>query len=121
MLHSWLIALQGGYYVLTGVWPLVHMSSFVQVTGPKQDYWLVRMVGALAVAIGLALLAALRSPFQASTAVLAIGSALAFLAIDVVYVKKKVIGPIYLGDAAAELLLIVGWVLALLRTGVGGS
>ena len=115
MLYSWLLTLQGGYYLLTGVWPLVHMPSFVRVTGPKNDYWLVKMVGALAAAVGLALLAALRSPLQSSTAVLAIGSAFAFLAIDVVYVSKKVIGPVCLLDAVPELLLIGGWVLVFVR------
>jgi hypothetical protein len=34
---SWLPLAHGGFYLLTGVWPLVHMPSFLAVTGPKTD------------------------------------------------------------------------------------
>jgi hypothetical protein len=43
---------QGGYYLVTGLWPLVHLASFEAITGPKVDDWLVRMVGLLAAVIG---------------------------------------------------------------------
>jgi hypothetical protein len=33
----WLAGLQGAYFLVTGVWPLVHMPSFLAVTGPKTD------------------------------------------------------------------------------------
>ncbi|WP_394673772.1 hypothetical protein [uncultured Chryseobacterium sp.] len=39
--------LQAVYYFVTGLWPLVHLKSFFEVTGPKTDVWLVQMVGAL--------------------------------------------------------------------------
>lgn len=31
---------QGSYYFITAVWPLAHMRSFLAVTGPKTDLWL---------------------------------------------------------------------------------
>jgi hypothetical protein len=35
-----LVALvQGVYFLLTGVWPIVHLPSFLAVTGPKTDLW----------------------------------------------------------------------------------
>ena len=37
---------QAVYYILTGVWPLVHIRSFMAVTGPKTDLWLARTTGA---------------------------------------------------------------------------
>ena len=43
---------------------------------------------------------------------LAVGSALALAAIDVIYVSNGTISPIYLLDAAAELALAGGWALA---------
>jgi cytochrome b subunit of formate dehydrogenase len=49
---------QGSYYVLTGLWPLLHRSSFLAVTGPKVDLWLVNTVGALLAVTGLVLLVA---------------------------------------------------------------
>ncbi|VTR52312.1 Uncharacterised protein [Sphingobacterium thalpophilum] len=45
--------IQGIYYCLTGIWPVIHISSFMAVTGPKTDLWLVKMVGLLSLAIGL--------------------------------------------------------------------
>jgi hypothetical protein len=32
---------QGAFYVATGVWALVDLDSFMAVTGPKTDLWLV--------------------------------------------------------------------------------
>ena len=68
--------LQAGYYVVTGVWPLVHRRSFERITGPKVDYWLVRTVGVLVAAIGAGLAVGARnrvSPQLEVTAVLAAG------------------------------------------------
>lgn len=39
--------LQAVYYLVTGLWPLIHLKSFFEVTGPKTDVWLVQMVGVL--------------------------------------------------------------------------
>lgn len=43
------------------------------------------------------------------TAILAVGSAVALAAIDVVFVYRQVIDVIYLADAVAELGLVVWW------------
>jgi hypothetical protein len=47
------------------------------------------------------------------------GVAIALTAIDVIYVARGVIWPIYLLDAAIEVALIVGWIVVLTR-GRGG-
>jgi hypothetical protein len=44
-----------------------------------------------------------------------VASALGLTAIDVIYVIRGVIPPIYLADAAAESILIAFWVTALKR------
>ena len=99
----WLAA----YYLATGVWPLIDMRSFELVTGPKTDRWLVKMVGALAAANGAALAAgSLREKPSRETLVLALASALAFATVDVVYVVRGRIRPIYLGDAALEVAFV---------------
>ncbi|HKP51718.1 MAG TPA: hypothetical protein VJ183_03605 [Chloroflexia bacterium] len=103
---------QGAYYALTGIWAIVHIKSFQKVTGPKTDIWLVKTVGALVIAIGAALgMAGLRRNETAEIAVLGTGSAAALGAIDVVYVARKSISPIYLLDAIAEAGIIAMWVL----------
>jgi hypothetical protein len=105
--------LQGGYFLLTGAWPLIHIPSFEALTGPKFDKWLVRMVGALAVAIGAPLLlAASRGSLALEVRQIALMSAVAFAVVDAVYVARRRIRPIYLADAAIEGVFIVGWITA---------
>jgi hypothetical protein len=100
------LIVMAAYYAATGAWPLVHMRSFEAVTGPKTDRWLVKMVAALALANGAVLgFGARRATISAETVALAACSALAFSAIDVVYVTRGRIAPVYLGDAAVELAL----------------
>lgn len=103
-------AVQGFFYLATGVWPLVHVESFTAVTGPKTDLWLVYTVGVLVAVVGAVLLLAARSGRTTpEVAALAVGAALALTGIDVVFVVRGVIPPVYLADAAAELLLVLWW------------
>lgn len=101
---------QAAYYIVTGVWPLLHLRSFEWVSGPKTDRWLVKAVGVLVTAIGVPLgVAGWRRTIAPETALLATGSALGLAAVDVVYVAKQRISPIYLLDAVAEVGFGVGW------------
>jgi hypothetical protein len=50
--------IQGTYFFMTGVWPLVSIDTFQRVTGPKVDLWLVNTVGVLVAVIGAALILA---------------------------------------------------------------
>jgi hypothetical protein len=105
-------AIQGGYFLITGLWPLFHIDSFQAVTGPKADLWLVYTVACLVVAIGTALVvAAISGRITPEVGVLAIGSAAGLAGIDVVFVARGVISWVYLLDAAAEFGLIVWWTL----------
>jgi len=94
--------IQGIYYLVTGIWPMLHMESFVAVTGPKEDYWLVRMVALLSISIGAAILSQKKGPY-----VLHFTTALSFIAIDCYYALNNVIRDIYLADAMAQALFIV--------------
>jgi len=101
---------QGIYYVATGVWPFLHLESFLAVTGPKTDIWLLYTVSVLIVVIGVALLAvAYSGRISGEILWLAVGSAIALAGIDVVFVLRDVIAEIYLLDAALQALLIAGW------------
>ncbi len=111
---------QGAYFVLTGLWPLVHMESFLMVTGPKEDLWLVRTVGMLAACIGVGLCSAgfqrrVVSPLIAIAMISAVG----FILIDVRYVLDNVIASVYLADAAVEIIFFGCWLLMLLSTNRG--
>jgi hypothetical protein len=101
------------YFVITGIWPIVSVRSFMALTGPKTDIWLVRTVGLLVTAIGLTVAcAAAQHSFTSPIVILAISSSLALFCIDNIYVFKGVIARIYLLDAVAQAILIVAWLVA---------
>lgn len=111
--------IQGVYFFVLGVWPLISIETFQAVTGKKtdhlvtgreSDHWLVNTVGALVAANGLVfLLSAWRQRVPVEVAVLGITTAIALTAIDVIYVFREVILPVYLIDAVIEVLFIAGW------------
>jgi hypothetical protein len=107
---------QGCYYASSGVWPLISIDTFQRVTGPKTDLWLVRTVGILVTVIGVVLILSWwRRRTALEIAVLGTGTAAALAGIDVYYVARRVLSPIYLADALAETSLIACWVFRLTR------
>ncbi|MBV9083717.1 MAG: hypothetical protein JOZ62_13640 [Acidobacteriaceae bacterium] len=95
--------LQAGYYVATGISPLVSRRAFEAVTGRKQDWWLVQMVGLLAATNGIAIwIGSTKSQPSRETVALAQLSAVSFGVIDVVYALRRRISPVYLLDALFE-------------------
>jgi hypothetical protein len=117
--------LQGLYYGVTGVWPLVSVRTFKLVTGEQgktdnlqtgldADHWLLMTVSVLITAIsGTLIVAAVRKTQALELAVLAIAAAAGLTAIDVTYTMRGLILPIYLVDAAVEIALILSWLTAL--------
>ncbi|MFN8556956.1 MAG: hypothetical protein U0531_06255 [Dehalococcoidia bacterium] len=101
---------QGGYYLITGVWPLIHMGSFEAVTGPKTDRWLVKTVGVVVAVVGAVLaLAGVRRRVTLEITLLAAGSAGGLGLIDFVYGGSGRISRIYLLDALVEAVLVAQW------------
>ena len=119
-----LLWVQGAYYLLTGLWPLVSIRTFIWVTGQKTDHlksgleidhWLVMTAGVLITAIGLGIVvAAVRRSLSAEIVTVAVGAAVGLTAIDVIYNWRGMIGPMYLVDAVLQILLIAAWCVALL-------
>jgi len=105
--REFVLKAQGIYFMVTGIWPVLHMPSFEAVTGPKLDDWLVKMVGLLAFVIGATIFsAAKRDSITRDLLFLAVGSALAFMAIDVWYALTGRISLIYLADAIVEMGIV---------------
>jgi hypothetical protein len=95
-----------------GLWPLLNISSFEMVFGPKTDRWLVKTVAGLLMVNGLT---QLTTPSTAGgvrqARRLGVGTAAVLAAIDLVYVPARRISKMYLVDAAIE----VGWIIAWYR------
>jgi hypothetical protein len=103
---------QGLYYLLGGLWPLLSLDTFMQVTGPKTDIWLVHIVGLLLTVSGaVLLLSAVRRRVDLETALLAAGYAAALAGAEIMYLLKGTLPPIYLLDTLFEAAFILGWIL----------
>jgi hypothetical protein len=119
-LHTWLCWIQGIYFALTGLWPLFSIETFQMVTGRKTDHlvtgdeadhWLVNTVGVLVTANAVVFIAAAwNRRTTIDVTILGISTAMALTGIDVAYVLRGTISPVYLVDAAAEVVLIGLWV-----------
>ncbi|MFD3533848.1 hypothetical protein [Streptomyces sp. NPDC058664] len=101
---------QGLFNLVGGVWPLVSLRTFERVYGPKTDDWLQRTSGALLASAGISMLPAGPGPEGVRHARrVGVGTAVTFLAIDLVYVPRRRIPATYLMDAAKETAWLVAW------------
>ena len=98
------------YIFITGVWPILDIKSFIAVTGPKTDIWLVKTVGALLIPVSLSMLSSLRDKSLTPAIILGAGTAISFICIDLYYALSDVISNIYLADAAIEFIFLSGWI-----------
>ncbi len=109
-MYRLLLLVQGGYTTITALWGLVDKDSFMAVTGPKNDIWLLKTVSVLLLVIGFCLLLAARERrFLPTMALLGGGTALGLAAIDLYWALREVISPVYLADAVAEVLFVLVW------------
>ncbi|HLP03502.1 MAG TPA: hypothetical protein VK163_15855 [Opitutaceae bacterium] len=108
-----IVRTQAWYYIVTGIWPLLHRGSFEAVTGRKLDYWLAQTVGALLAATGLVLLSVVRSGrLTREIALLGGSNALVIFVFDVIGARQPLSTPLYLADAVLELAAIAAWIWA---------
>ena len=110
-IYHLLLSVQGWYTLLTALWGILDIDSFMAVTGPKTDIWLVKTVSVVLAAVGICLIS---HRYVSSHAVPAIllgffcSAGLGF--IDVYYYAAGVISWVYLLDAFAEGLFAAFWV-----------
>ncbi len=97
------LGFQGLYYLLTGLWPLLHLRSFVWVFGEKRDLFQLDVTSALIITIGaILLLAAARRP-RPDGLLVSLGAASA-VALALVELKHAgAIRPVVWIDFAVEL------------------
>lgn len=101
------ILVQGVYYFVTGIWPILHLRSFEKVTGKKQDRWLLYTVSWMILCSSLVLLyGSMKGTISTEILILAISNILTLTGIDLYYALRDVIRKIYLLDAVLELILL---------------
>ena len=98
------IIIHGSYYILFGAWPIGHIRSFMAVTGPKTDLWMVYTIGGLLTGIGTCLILLNRIK---RIWVLQATSAITLLAIDIQYATRGIISDIYLIDGAIQIIFLL--------------
>ncbi len=107
---SVLSQVQGWFYLVTGIWPLLAGTSFQRVTGFKVDFWLAQTVGVLLAISGLILiLAGRRGRVTPEIKLMALLQAGSLAVADVYCIQKPNTTPVYLVDALAEIGLVIAW------------
>ena len=95
---------QAAYYLITGMWPVLHFRSFEALTGPKPDRFTTESTGMLFVASGVALTVAATegAPDRSSRAL----SAAVPLAAGLVTLRHRPqLRAVFLADAATQSVL----------------
>lgn len=99
------------YTLITAVWPILDIQSFMEVTGYKTDVWLVKTVGALLIPVAACMGTHLfiRSD-HTPVFVLGAFTAIAFICIDFYYALNDVIPDIYLADGVVQVIFLITWI-----------
>lgn len=98
------------YYLLTAVWPFVHLESFFAVTGPKTDIWLVKTVSLLLLPYALLIMYVTKVRYSPLITVAIMLGCIGLAGIDLYYYLKGVIRWVYLIDLILELIFIMYWI-----------
>jgi hypothetical protein len=105
---------QGIYYGVTGLWPLVLVHLFRSTSG--EAMWLSQVGGVLMLVIGAALcLAAYRHDRTAVVWTVGLGSAAGLLLLELVFVIRSEISAVYLIDAFLQAGVVCLWLTNWLR------
>jgi anti-sigma-K factor RskA len=113
---SLLLTVQGVYILVTALWALVDIDSFMWVSGPKTDIWLVKTVAVVLVSIGLALLFAVRERQPPlSIKVLGLTNAAGLAVIDFYYTSNGTIKWVYAADGVLQVFIIIAWIILIVK------
>jgi hypothetical protein len=97
--------LQGAYYILIGLWPIIDITSFEKVFGNKTDNWLVKMTGLILAVIGFVLISSPDDTYR----LLGMLIAAAIAIVDIVYTVKNALPLVYIGDAVIQIVFFAVW------------
>jgi hypothetical protein len=114
--YNLLSLVQGVYTLLTALWALVDIKSFMEVTGPKTDTWLVKTVAVVLLPIAVCFLWGLFfNSDRLLIIVVGIMSSAGLAFIDFYYTTNGTIKWIYQADGYLQLLFLLLWVFLFVR------
>ena len=96
---------QGAYYILVGLWPILDITSFEGVAGKKTDNWLVKTTGLILAVIGFVLVSSPDDTYRLLGMLIAAAIAVA----DLYYAVKGSVPLIYIGDAVIQIIFFAIW------------
>lgn len=102
----YILTFQGVYYLVTALWPVINLESFLLFVGPKPDRFIFWTVDLLIIAIGSTILLGVRNSDQGTTTFLGIISAIAFMTVELIFAGK--ISPFFWVDFTIESLIFLG-------------
>ena len=110
-MYPLLLGIQGYYFLVTALWGLLDIDSFMAVTGPKTDIWLVKTVSVILVAIAVCLLIH-KYTGGPSLAAMALGfaSSLGLALVEFYYVYNRTLSIVYFYDGLIEVVFSILWV-----------
>lgn len=109
---------QALYISITAIWPLVHIDSFMRVTGYKTDTWLVKTVSVLLFPLMVLLYrSAVKSkPIPLTLSASVISGTAGLIIVELVYYFKGVIARVYFLDAIIETVFLLWWIHTFVNT-----
>lgn len=110
----WIPFIQGIYLLVTALWPLLHINSFMSVTGYKTDLWLVKTVSVLLFPLAIIVFSASKPLKQVSMyhATVVITGTAGLAIVELIYYFNGTIAWVYLVDAMIQLLFMIWWIAA---------
>ncbi len=115
-IYKALLWVQGIYSLITALWGLIDIDSFMAVTGHKADIWLVKTVSVILVAVSLSLIINIFYPAH-PLPIITLGAlnSLGLAFIDFYYALNNTIFKVYMLDGVAELIFFITWIYILIN------
>ncbi len=115
-LKRYILLIQTIYILITALWPLVDMESFVRISGSKMDVERVKTVSLLLLALAAIMLFSLvKRRITHIVIVMAFVCATAFLSYDLLHILTGRISSVYLLDGFVQLSFLFAWTISLAR------
>jgi hypothetical protein len=114
-IYRLLLIVQGFYTFITALWAIVDIDSFMDITGPKTDIWLVKTLSIVLVAVGLTLVSHLKEPDKPVLPAIILGclTSVGLAIIDFFYSSRNTISFVYATDGIIEVAFFIGWMIVL--------